>query len=573
VRLRRPVLAAAAAGAALLVSGRTFAFLYTESAWYAALGAESLWREQVADTLILHFASFTSAVAFALVNFSVVRHSILSLVLPRRLGNVEFAEAVSPRQLDFAAVVLAVVVAGISATAVPSWTALVLVRSGARFNELDPYHQLDMGFWMTWLPLEMQLHRWAWVVVLVTTVVVAALYALTPGLRWQDGMVRMTSYVRRHLSVLIGVILLMLAWRARLTSFTLLFEGSGPAAEFSRVDHRWLMPGNVILVIGTIGAAAAFLWGAWSRHVSVSFVALTGVLVLWAGINYLLPLIGRTPGAAAAAEQPYVETREAFTRRAFDIPDGQRPGERELPGGDLTRSPQVVRLAAMAHVAPGARGYLVVSGEAGEASPALGSGTSRLAHAWEERDGGLLSRELPARPSILRFRDVSARVARLAPGFALGTRPVAMFRADSIYWVIDLYTASNTYPLSRRYNIAGEVRGYFRHAATAYVQGTSGATTIVLDRGADPLAHAWQRRFPRMVRTAGGAPSWLEELSLEPTIPVPATTEVDAAFRERVRQLYVRMRAALSAADLTGFAEWFDSLGALLRGRETPPPE
>jgi uncharacterized membrane protein (UPF0182 family) len=573
VRLRRPVLAAAAAGAALLVAGRGFAFVYTENAWYAALGAQSLWQERMANALILHFITFTVAAAFALVNFSAVRHSILSLVLPRRLGNVEFAEAVSPRQLDLAAVALAIVVAGISATAVPSWTALALVRSRARFNELDPYHQLDMGFWTTWLPFEMQLHRWAWVVVLITTLMVAALYALTPGLRWQDGMVRMTSYVRRHLSVLIGVILLMLAWRARLGSFTLLFDGSGPAGEFSRVDHRWLLPGNVLLVIGTIGAAAVFLWGAWSRHVSVSFVALTAILVLWVGVNHVLPLVARTPLTGAAAEAPYAETRGAFTRRAFEINDDQRPGERQLAGTDLTRSPQVVRLAAMAHVAPGARGYLVVSDNAGAASPGLGTGASRLAHAWEERDGGLLSRELPARPSILRFRDVSERVQRLAPTFVLGTRTAAMFRADSIFWVVDLYTTSNTYPLSRRYNIAGETRGYFRHAGTAYVQGTSGATTIVLDRGADPLARAWQRRFPRVIRTAGAAPAWLEELALEPAVPVPPATEVDAAFRERVRQLYVRMRAALSGADLVGFAEWFDSLGALLRGREVAPPE
>ena len=129
MRQRRTILAAVAAGAVLLVLGRAFAHVYTEFAWYSALGATSLWREWLADTVILHTVAFVTAGAFALANFSAVRHSILSLVLPRRLANVEFAEAVPPRRLDWAAIVLALLVGLAATAAVPPWTSLAMVRA------------------------------------------------------------------------------------------------------------------------------------------------------------------------------------------------------------------------------------------------------------------------------------------------------------------------------------------------------------------------------------------------------------------------------------------------------------
>ncbi|CAN5121768.1 hypothetical protein BH23GEM2_BH23GEM2_12450 [soil metagenome] len=560
-----------AAGAVLLVLGRAFAFAYTEHVWYAALGAGSLWAEQLVDATLLHAAAFVMAGAFALANFSAVRHSILSLVLPRRLANVEFAEAVPPRRLDRAAVMLALLVGLAAAAAVPPWTALAMVRARPQFRETDPYHQLDLGFYTSWLPFEMQLHRWAWIVVLVTTLAVIALYALTPGLRWESGMVRMTTYVRRHLSTLAAVILLMLAWRARLTSHTMLFEGSGPGAAFTAVDHRWLLPANVILSIGTIVAAALFLWSAWSRQIVLSFTALTGVLILWLGIRQLLPLVVRSPAvdtrAAVVADAPYAATREAFTRRAFDLSDGPLPAERDHPGSVIARSPQVVRLSAMAHVTPGARGYLIVGNELGAAAPSLDGTLSRIAHAWTEQDSRLLSRELPPQPAILRIRDVGQRVQRVAPVFAQGARPAAVFRADTLYWMTELYSASTTYPLSRRFIIAGQRRGYFRHAATAYTHGTTGAVTILMSNSPDPIARAWQARFPEIYRRQSFA--WIDELELQPNLPLPPASASDSVFRARVRQLYLRMRGALSASDLAGFGVAFDSLGLLLRGADT----
>lgn len=574
MRLRRPLIAAVVAGAVLLVLGRAFAFLHVDYTWYAALGAHRLWVERATDAVLLHVLTFVPGAAFAFANFTAVRHSILSLVLPRRLANVEFAEAVPPRRLDIVGAGLALLVAAVATPVVPHWTSLALVRSGVRFGETDPYHQLDLGYYTVWLPLEMRLHEWAWVIVLVTTLVVAVLYALTPGLRWENGAVRMTSYVRRHLALLVAVILLMLAWRARLASLALLAEGSGPGGSFTFADHRWLLPSYVSLSVAVVAATALFAWSAWNRHTAVSFAALSVVLLLWVGVFQLLPLLVRSPASQAGTlsprDVPYAATREAFTNRAFDPGDGGLPEERELPGTALARSESVRRLATMAHVAPGARGYLLVDGSGGAAGPSLESALSRVAHAWVEQDRSILSADRPGNARILRIRDVGERVRRLAPVFAQSSRPAALFRADTLYWITDLYTASNTYPLSRRFVVAGERRGYFRHAGTAYANGTTGAVTMVAVAEPDPIAQAWRNRFPELLRPAGALPAWTAELTLEPAAAVPPTdAAADRAFRGRVRELYLRMRGALSTSDLTAFGAAFDSLGRLLGSADT----
>jgi uncharacterized membrane protein (UPF0182 family) len=562
------LLAVLLAGAVLLVAGRAFAFLYTEHAWYSALGATQLWLERLADTTLLQTSAFVAAAAFAFANLSAVRHSILSLVLPRRLGNVEFGEAVSPRRLDTLAVIIAVIIAAVASPAVPSWPQLALVRAGVRFDESDPYHQVDLSYYTTWLPLELELHRWAWIVVLVVALAVTALYALTPSLRWENGRVRMTLYVRRHLAVLAATILVMLAWRARLRSFTLLFDGSGPDAAFTTIDHRWLLPGYVVVSVATVVAAALFLWSSWNRQIVLSVVALAGVLILWVSVDLLLPLVVEAPPpntrAAAEADAPYLATREAFTRRAFDNGDALTPGEVQRNGTVLVRSATVSRAARLAHVSPGARGYLIVSDAGGSSSPQLITAISRMAHAWREQDARLLGGNLPPRARILRVRDVSRRVGRLAPVFMQGSRSAALFRSDTLYWVTDLYTSFDTYPLSRRFTVAGARRGYFRHAATAFTNGTSGAVTIVANPAADPVARAWQVRFPGVFRPLDAAVAWTAELTIEPEPPLPEATGTDVAFRARVRELYLRMRAALSTSDLVAFGVAFDSLGALL---------
>jgi hypothetical protein len=128
---------------------------------------------------------------------------------------------------------------------------------------------------------------------------------------------------------------------------------------------------------------------------------------------------------------------------------------------------------------------------------------SRFVHSWALQNFRLLFGDLPAnRPTMVRRRDVRRRVAALAPYLVQGSDVVPVYAADSLYWAIELYAASSTYPLSQRFTILGEDRGYFHHAATALVHAASGRVRLVQTATPDPVAASWFARFPRLfVRT------------------------------------------------------------------------
>jgi hypothetical protein len=158
-------------------------------------------------------------------------------------------------------------------------------------------------------------------------------------------------------------------------------------------------------------------------------------------------------------------------------------------------------------------------------------------------------------------------VAALLPVFAQGSEVAPAYIGDTLLWVVELYSASSTYPLSRHYTLAGEERSYFRHAGTALVSAATGRVLMVPSPSADPIAASWRSRYPQNIRA--GTPDILDALSplprVAPGIPAPAgIPPTDSAFRAEVTRLYGQMRRALTSGDLAGFAAAYDSLGAIV---------
>jgi hypothetical protein len=163
----------------------------------------------VENLVILRGLSALVATVFFFCNLYAVRHSVVSLVLPRRVANIEIGEEVPSRYLLFAVIGMSLLFGALLAFPQDDWAALALVRSGQPFRESDPYFEYDLGFWTYWLPFETSLHVWALIALLAATTVVVFLYALTPSLRWERGTLHVSGYVRRHLSLL-GALLIFL---------------------------------------------------------------------------------------------------------------------------------------------------------------------------------------------------------------------------------------------------------------------------------------------------------------------------------------------------------------------------
>jgi uncharacterized membrane protein (UPF0182 family) len=637
VTKRRVVIGALVAAALVLSLGRWASEQYTDSLWFAALGAREVWRARFLDGMALRAGSFLLASAFVFVNLYAVRQSVVSLVLPRRIANIEIGEEVPSRYLLAATAALSAALGVALTISGDVWFTALLARIGRPFRESDPYFGADLGFFVYWLPFETELYYWAMLLLLVTIGVVILLYALTPSLRWTRGALYVSSYVRRHFTMLGGMLLLALAWSYRLGMYRLLAEGSGPGGAFTSVDHRVTVPATLVLALVTLCAAVIVLWAGWSGQMRMAFFSVSAVLLLSLVARTVAPLVARRsvdPDASAKQERPYQATRLSYTRRAYgvvermraetlgvgfrapaelagrtavwDAPMLRRFTERERhvavvgTGAAWVASPtglsallvergedgvterrafwdiarfdagaadergQPVRLPASGRfgeetvldepaVYDSAPGYSVLSDSSQRlAGVEMVSTRSRLAHAWALQNFRLLFGELPLdRPTILQRRDVRERVRTLAPFFVQGTEILPVVAEDSLYWAIELYVASDDYPLAERFHILGAQRGYLQHAATALVHAASGRVRLVLAASPDPITATWAARFPALfVRATALSPGL--QAALPPILDGAATQAV--AFAEagfRGDSLELRHFAPLDAADST----------------------
>ncbi|MDB4917640.1 MAG: hypothetical protein JWM95_5284 [Gemmatimonadetes bacterium] len=587
---RRILAGVVIAAAIVLLVGRWTATIYTDYLWYSALGAPDVWRARAMMSAVLTIVSFLVASAFAFLNLYAVRQSVVSLVLPRRIANIEIGEEVTNHRLMTAVVALSVIVGALLTFPTEHWHTALLARIGIPFGERDTYFETDLGFFVYWLPFESMVHVWTVIVLISVTGLVIVLYALTPSLRWDRGTLYVSAYVRRHFTVLGAVLLVLLAWSYRLAMYHALMEGSGPAGVFTSVDQKLLGPMLLLSVI-TLCAAAVVAWAGWTGQMRLAFGAVTVILGLSLLNRTISPLVFRRMADTdkrPLVEKKYIATRLTYTQRAYAVDrmraeslgavgfatpadaasrvaiwDGAtlaRASERlrrvHVMGEEIAwqATPSGIAALLVEHSNEGSsdgrdvwgvgrfdpstadeRGYPlrapgtpVVGDELLLGEPAvydsapgysvlsdslrqlvgveMMSTRSRLVHAWSLQNFRLLFGDLPAsKPVMVQRRSVRERVEALAPFFVQGSAVVPLIANDSLYWVIELYSASSTYPLSQRFTILGEERSYFQHAATALIHAASGRVKLVIRSDPDPLARTWSTYLPSLFREQ----SWL----------------------------------------------------------------
>ena len=586
------------AGLALaLLVGRWVAGLYGDWAFHHALGADALWRERLLDLALLRSAMFSVVFAFAFANFFAVRQSIVALVLPRTIGGVEIAEAIPTRRLTLLAFLGALLVALIFALAEREWTLLGQALHGLPFVEYEPYLNRDLGFYVNWLPFERHLSEHAAVLLVLTSATVFLAYVVTPSVRWDARGLYVSTWVRRHLGVLAGIAITLVAWDWRLDRFALLGYGSGDntfifeARPFSAFDHRILLPYLAVTSFLALPVAVIFVWSVWRANLRLALVLLSAVVVAGPVARVvILPAAApaRLDGQVGAeGRRPYDATRTLFTRRAFGvdqvaIPDTLPPErltdaqlarwvtswdpaalsrfiERDRRGADvvalawgagamgldavlLRRAPSdappgtawpadLLRTNAIdadglplagvgphsseiggVLIYPGAPRYALVADTLGRlAAPPFETGLQRLAQAWDQQNPRLLAQDAPApRPRLVTDRDAVARLDRLTPFLHRGETVTPVVRGDSLYWVIELFSTAEHYPLTERLLVDGRFVHYAQHAATAVVQAQTGRVLLLPVAKPDPVMRAWMARLPSLFTAREDAPSWVK---------------------------------------------------------------
>jgi uncharacterized membrane protein (UPF0182 family) len=111
----------------------------------------------------------------------------------------------------------------------------------------------------------------------------------------------------------------------------------------------------------------------------------------------------------------------------------------------------------------------------------------------------LISDQITAESQLLWRRTISERVTALAPFVTWDSDPYLVIRGDGgLSYVIDGYTASDRFPNAQA--AEGSRVNYLRNSVKATVDLYTGDTALYLADDKDPIALAWAKVFPGLLR-------------------------------------------------------------------------
>lgn len=343
---RVQVAVAAVAGLVVLfIAWTVFASQFTDLLWFRSVGFSSVFSRRLVTEIVL-FLVFGSVMALVVA---------LNIFIAYRLRPKELPHSIEQQQLDryrqlvhplrgwalaFVAVIIGIIT---GAAASRRWETWLLWRNGTHFGTKDPQFGKDISYFAFTYPMQRFVLGMLFAVVavsLVATLITAygygALRVQTPGPKWSPA-------GRVHVSVLLGVFVLLKADAYWLDRYGLAFSGRGIVTGPSYTDVHAVLPAKTILVFVAIICALLFFANSYTRNWMLPAVAF-GLMVISAlvigGAYPALVQQFKVKPSAQDLEAPYIQRNIDQTQIAYGIGPNNVTTEQYAGVSTLTPSQQ-----------------------------------------------------------------------------------------------------------------------------------------------------------------------------------------------------------------------------------------
>ncbi|HEV2177013.1 MAG TPA: UPF0182 family protein [Terriglobia bacterium] len=213
----------------------------------------------------------------------------------------------------------------------------LLARNAVTLHQADPLFGIDLGFYLFQLPFYWFLFYLALVTLILSLLGVAFLYFIEGGVYVVGRGVTITRAARAHFMILGAALFFLLAFRARLAMYDLLYSSRGLIYGAGYTDVHATLPVLWILLGLCLLTGLAFLAGAQSgslRPPGFAILALVGVWVIGGAIYPEIVQRLIVAPNESDKEKPYIARAIEFTRKAYAL---DRFTEREFSAvEDLT---------------------------------------------------------------------------------------------------------------------------------------------------------------------------------------------------------------------------------------------
>jgi len=307
--------------------------VYTDLLWYASVGYRSVFTT-VLGTRLLLFALFGVVMAVVVAANLVIAYLLRPAFRPMSLEqqNLErYRTAIEPRQRWLAAGIAVLVGAFAGLSGQGEWRAWLLWRNATPFGVTDPQFGRDVSYYAFVYPMQRYLLGFAFTAVALSVIGAIAVHYLYGAIRLQtrEPGERITAAARAHLSVLLGLFVLLKAFAYYLDRYGLVFSGRSSASVggnavtgASYTDVTALLPAKGILIVIAVICALVFIANTVVRNFMLPGIAF-GLLVISAVlVGGVYPAVVQQFQAkpnANVREAPYIARNITATRAAYGI--------------------------------------------------------------------------------------------------------------------------------------------------------------------------------------------------------------------------------------------------------------
>jgi hypothetical protein len=166
------------------------------------------------------------------------------------------------------------------------------------------------------------------------------------------------------------------------------------------------------------------------------------------------------------------------------------------------------------------------------------------------------SDDITAESRLLMRRNVRDRVAALAPFLTFDPDPYIVVGDDGrLYWMIDAFTSSDTYPYSAHSSIGGQSLNYMRNSVKVVINAYDGATAFYVFDHADPILAAWRSIYPGLFQDAAAMPEQLRKHVRYPELLLGLQAEVYGLYHMTNPEVFYNREDLWTVATQTGSAE------------------
>ncbi len=354
-RGRTVLIVAAIAVFVLITSLRGIAGFYTDFLWFDSLGFDGVWSGVLGAKISL--AAIFVVVFFLACWINLLVADRLAPRFPPQGPEQEvfdrFRDAIGNRTGLFRAglALLLALIAGVGMSG--EWRAWLLFVNGGTWGQKDPQFGTDIGFYVFKLPFLSSVADWAFASVMIILVVTVAAHFANGGIRVQpagSGVVgpRVTSQVKAHISVLLGLLALVRAAGYYLDRFELTTSTRGFVDGASYTDVKAQLPVLNLLILISVASFALFIVNIWRRGwvLPILGVGLWGLVAVVAGGIYpqVIQRFQVDPNELSK-ETAYIDRNIASTRDALGLSSVDTTNydlNRQVAGVDLTDNPETV---------------------------------------------------------------------------------------------------------------------------------------------------------------------------------------------------------------------------------------